>query len=79
MVMEQISTIRALVGLWPARAEFAADIGVPVARVHKWVTANAIPARQHLAVITAAGQRGLPVTADLMVRLHACTGREDAA
>jgi hypothetical protein len=76
--MEQISTIRALVGLWPSRAEFADDAGAPVSRVHKWVTANAIPAKHHLAIIEAGRGRGLPVSADLMVALHARTGSEAA-
>lgn len=68
--MEHISTIRDLIGLWPSRIAFAKAIDVPVDRVHKWVTANAIPARYHLAVIRGAGAVGLAVSADLMVRLH---------
>lgn len=69
--MEQISTIRDLIALWPGRAVFAAEVGVPLARVHKWITANAIPARHHLRIVVIARARGFAVTADLLVMLHA--------
>lgn len=74
--MEQISTIRALIGLWPSRSVFADALGVPVERVHKWAAANAIPAKYHLAVLRSAAGLGLAVSADLIVRLHA---QDDAA
>jgi DNA-binding transcriptional regulator YiaG len=69
--MEQISTIRDLIALWPGRAVFAAEVGVPLARVHKWITANAIPARHHFRIVVIAQARGFAVTADLLVLLHA--------
>lgn len=69
--MEQISTIRALVALWPTRQDFADEVGVPLARVHKWITTGAVPAKHHLAIVNAGEARDLPVSADLVVRLHA--------
>lgn len=69
--MEKISTIRDLVELWPTRAEFASDLGVPIARVHKWVSANTIPAKYQRAVVDSGSGRGIAVTADLIVNLHA--------
>lgn len=77
--MEQVSTIRDLVALWPSRAAFAEDLGRPIARVHKWITNNAIPAREHLGVIRAAHCRGYPVSAELLVRLHAPAPDGEAA
>jgi hypothetical protein len=69
--MEQISSVRDLIDLWPARKGLADACGVPVARVHKWAEVGSIPAKYHLAVLNSALGAGYPVTADLMVRLHA--------
>lgn len=68
--MEQISTVRGLVSLWPGRSEFAADCGVPLERVHGWVRANSIPARYHAEVLRAACARQLSVSAFDLVRIH---------
>lgn len=68
--MTEPATITALIDLWPARRDLAADIGVTTDRVHKWAQASAIPARFHLRVVRAAESRNFPVTADLMLRLH---------
>lgn len=76
--MTEPSTITALIDLWPARRDLAADIGVMTDRVHKWAKSNAIPARFHLRVVMAAEERGFPVTAELMVRLHDTPGEEAA-
>ena len=75
--MEQISTVRALVALWPSRQVFAEDVDVPLARVHKWVGANSIPNRFHRQIITAGQSRDFPVTADILIDIHAPS--EDAA
>lgn len=78
--MEQISSIRDLVGLWPTRAAFAAATGVPLERVHKWVSADAIPARHWRAVLIAAREiEAHCVTAERLVELHAPRASEDAA
>lgn len=76
--MDKISTIRDLVNLWPARSALAGDINdiagaalVTLAQVHKWAENQSIPAKYHHFVVVAAGRRGFPVTADLIVRLHA--------
>lgn len=76
--MEQISNIRALIALWPSRKAFADAIGVPLDRVHKWVTADAIPAKHHLAVLRSASLHGFPVSAEMLVRLHAEIATPDA-
>jgi|LakMenEpi03Aug12_release.lakeMendotaPanAssembly.Ray.scaffolds.fasta_scaffold417547_2 hypothetical protein len=68
--MTEPHSITALIDLWPARRDLAADIGVAAERVHKWAQTNAIPAKFHYRVVTAAVARGFPVTPDLMVRLH---------
>ena len=76
--MEQISTIRDLIDLWPTRAALADDLSrlcpsapASVDQVHKWPRSGAIPARFHYALIQCGQARGFPVTADLLVRLHA--------
>lgn len=77
LAMEQISTVRDLIDIWPSRKDLAGDIGASVARVHKWAQAGAIPARFHQLLLDAAVRRGLPVTAEIIVRIHA--PREGAA
>lgn len=76
--MEQISSVRDLIDLWPSRKALADACAVPVARVHKWVEARAIPAKYHLAVLSSAQLAGYPVTADLLVRLHAAPAERAA-
>lgn len=72
------TTVRELIDLWPSRRELADDIGTTVERVQKWARFQSIPAKYHLAVLEAAERRGLAVTADLIVRLHAPAGEEAA-
>lgn len=69
--MEQISSIRALIALWPSRQAFADALEVPVDRVHKWITANAIPAKYHRSVLLSARALGFEISADVIVELHA--------
>ncbi|MEQ8431194.1 MAG: hypothetical protein RID96_17470 [Nitratireductor sp.] len=76
--MERISTIRELVEQWPSRREFAADVDVPVERVHKWVGANSVPVRYHRSVLDAVGRRGLIFTAEDLVDIH-CPAQQGAA
>lgn len=75
--MDDISSIRDLINLWPTRAVFAKDIcqvspahSVTVHQAHKWAEKGSIPASFHRAVLMAADARGFPVTADLLVLLH---------
>lgn len=86
--MDDISSIRDLVNVWPSRATLADDINavagrglVTTAQVHKWAEKQSIPAKYHHPVIRAGQLRGFPVTADLIVRLHAApeSEAEDAA
>ncbi|WP_146592530.1 hypothetical protein [Puniceibacterium confluentis] len=71
--MDKISTIRDLVALWPSRQIFAQDLDVPVVRVHKWITANSIPAKYQKYVLDSASARALPVSAPLILEIHAET------
>lgn len=68
--MEQISTVRQLVTLWPSRSAFAEDCGVPLERVHGWVRGSSIPARYHAAVLRGAVSRGFALTAEVLVAIH---------
>jgi hypothetical protein len=83
MGMDQIPTIRDLVNLWPTRADLAGEMTtlaasrpVSVHQVHKWAETGSIPAKYHFQLVAAARNRDFPVTADLLIRLHAA---EDAA
>lgn len=76
--MDTPDSIRAVVNLWPTRSALVADIRaltdrvpVTVAQVHKWAAFERIPAKYQHLVLKAARQRGFPVTADLLVALHA--------
>lgn len=74
--MEQISTPRDLVSLWPSRAEFADDLGVSVERVHKWAQQGGIRAEFFQSILAAAVRRGLAVTAEDLCRI-AATAQKD--
>ncbi len=76
--MSDILSIRDLVNCWPTRAVMANDINdaagrdlVATSQVHKWAEKQSIPAKYHHHIIKAAQGRGYPVTAELIVRLHA--------
>ncbi|MFD2855388.1 hypothetical protein ACFSZS_12305 [Seohaeicola zhoushanensis] len=77
--MDDFSTIRDVIDLWPTRAAVAVDMNnhlpeegprVTGEQVHKWAQKCAIPARFHRALISAAQGRGFTVSADDVVRLH---------
>ena len=69
--MNTPDTIHALVALWPTRKDLAVDLGVPVDRVQKWPQVGSIPSKYHQAIIDAGVARGFPLSAKLIVRLHA--------
>jgi len=88
--MDNLSSIKSVINLWPTRAAFAQDmcsvnraLPVTVHQAHKWAEKGAIPASRHQSVISAAALHGYPVTAELIVRLHDMpantTQAEDAA
>jgi len=90
--MDNLSSIKAVINLWPTRAAFAQDmcsvnraLPVTVHQAHKWAEKGAIPANRHQSLIRAAALHGFPVTAELIVRLHDSPShsdpdtREDAA
>lgn len=76
--MDDISSIRDLVNLWPLRSALADDINaaagfrlVTTAQVHKWAEKQSVPAKYHHFLILAGQRRSYLVTAEMMVRLHA--------
>jgi hypothetical protein len=79
------TSIKDLIDKWPSRAALAADleavIGDPVSvdRVHKWAQADSIPSGFQAHVISAGKQRGIDLTAEEMVRLHAIRSKADSA
>lgn len=88
--MDKIATVSDLIGLWPRRADLAADmnsvldggVAISVDQVHKWARNGSIPARFHLAFLSSATRRGFEVNADLIVQIHGattCQSQEDAA
>ena len=70
VAMERISTIKQLISAWPRRQALADDLGVNLARVHKWAQSGSIPAEFQLRVIDAATARGIAITAEEMLRFH---------
>ena len=76
--MSDIHCIRDLINLWPSRKALADDINrvapelqVTAGQVYKWGDVDSIRAKFHYALIQCGQARGFPVTADLLVRLHA--------
>ena len=69
--MSKKNPITELLNSWPTRQVLADEIGANVAAVHKWATANRIPARWHHRVVKAAQAKGLEhVTPDWMIWHH---------
>lgn len=68
--MQQIISIKSLLKIWASRQVFADDVGVAKPRVDKWAQMNAIPARFHGAVLRAAKDRGVEISAQALVDLH---------
>jgi hypothetical protein len=83
--MEQISTIKSLLALWPSRRVIADDTGASLDAVNKWPVQNSIPARFHAALLDSAERNAIPLTAGLLAQLHdhralpAPDSEEDAA
>lgn len=75
--MEQISTPKQLISLWPSRAEFASDLDVSVERVHKWAQVGGIRAEFFQAILDCAARRGLCVTAEDLCRVAANSAQKD--
>lgn len=84
--MDEISSIRDLVGCWPSRAAMVADVNavlaapaVTIHQINKWAEKCSIPAKYHWPVIEAGTRRGYPLTAEMIVRLHAVAPGEGRA
>lgn len=69
--MSMFQDVKSLIDAWPTRRALAEDIGVSPDRVHKWASSNAIPAGFHSSVIERGRLRGITVSAEIMVLLHA--------
>ncbi|MEY8117628.1 hypothetical protein AB9F26_05075 [Falsihalocynthiibacter sp. BN13B15] len=67
--MDDFSTFRDLIALWPSRAAFAEDVSVSLGRVHKWAQKNSIPAPYLSIILTAGKNRRFDISADLLLRL----------
>jgi hypothetical protein len=84
-IMDEISSIRGLIDLWPKRSDLAADLTALLGRsvstdsVHKWASSGVIPAKYQRGVVIAGRARGFSVDADLMLQLHHPGNAEDAA
>jgi hypothetical protein len=69
--------VKNLIDRWPSRAALASDLeavmGEPVSvdRVHKWAQAGSIPSGFQAHVIAAGARRGLQITSEEMVQIHA--------
>lgn len=64
--------IKDLINEWKPRSVLADQIGAKVASVHKWHSANRIPAQWQSSVVRAAQAKGLSaVTAEWMLEAHA--------
>lgn len=74
-----------IIGLWPTRAALAADINsisggrdlVQGGAIHKWASAESIPAAKHQRIIDAAASRGFTVSAEQIVLAHDPRVREN--
>lgn len=83
--MDNISSIRGLIDLWPKRSDLASDLtsllgrSVSTDSVHKWAANGGIPAKYQRGVVIAGRERGFPIDAELMLELHHPRDAEDAA
>lgn len=89
--MARFFTFRDVIDAWPSRRDFAQDIGVTLARVHKMHEKDTIRGVYFAAIVQSSARRHDPdcaVSADDLCRLAArahplagasATGSEDAA
>ena len=69
--MSEKLTVASLIDKWPSRKALADEIGANPAAVHKWATAKRIPADWQAHVLKAARLRGIQITPEWMVDVHA--------
>lgn len=74
-----ITDVPSLIAQWPTRQEFAAAVGVPVERVHKWAKNGSIPAWNQAAVLRACEGRGVEISPRELIEMHAKRDTEGAA
>ncbi len=67
----KITSVRDIIAQWPSRQAFAEDVERPLEQIHKWAQHNAIPAWHQASVLAACRKKGVPVTGDMLVAMHA--------
>ena len=60
--MDHLRTFSDLIAEWPKVSDFAAEIGAPYGRVHRWKTRNSIPSIYWDDLIAAAAAIGIVIT-----------------
>jgi hypothetical protein len=71
-----MGSFRAVIDLWPSKAQLARDIGCAESRVQKWSVRNSIPAEWWLRLINAAHRRGYKVSFEDLAGLAAVSAPE---
>lgn len=67
--MEQPTSYKQVIGLWPSITDLATELGEKPFTVEKWRTRNRVPDRVWKRLVLAAETRNLPVTTDLLAEL----------
>lgn len=62
-------TFSQLIEEWPTVAEFARDVGQNVEAAKKWKQRNSIPASNWIAVVEAAGSRGINISIEQLAAM----------
>jgi DNA-binding transcriptional regulator YiaG len=62
---------RDIIALFGSTRALGAALGVSRETVKKWAQRGSIPAEHDMALVTAAHERGLPVTLETMARMRA--------
>lgn len=77
-------TVKDLFQRWPNRSAVLEDVVVSspdleLVAVHRWAQRNAIPPKYWAAIIAGARRRGIALTADQLVKIHAARTDRGAA
>lgn len=72
----KINSVNKILDLWPSRSEILNDIQIvspdlSMIAIHRWYARSAIPSKYWSALLHGAALRGLPLTADILVSVHA--------
>ena len=66
-----MQSFREIIAAWPTRREMAEELGVSVARVHKWHEREQIPGEMDVRLVPALKRRGVRVSYEDIARLLA--------